>query len=149
MANLPEGAKPVNAVSGVFLKLGKKGDFLTGKILSRGEREDKYNPGKMQLLYTLLVEACESHKREQDESGNWVPSKDKQEVKVGDNAILTVSGDLKRKLSQVADGKRVHVVYGGITMATNAKTGAKVKQGVWEVYELPDLEAKKDGDVPF
>lgn len=149
MANLPEGATPVNvpASVGIFLKLGKKGDFLTGRILGFSERDDKYNPGKTELNYTFEVEKCESHKREQDEMGNWVASKDVQDVPAGSTASLKVSGDLKRMLSQLSIGQRVHIIYGGITMKENAKTKAKIKAGVWEVYSLPDTE--KDSGILF
>lgn len=148
MATLPEGFVPVSAPEKVsaYIKLAKKGDFVTGEIVSRGEREDKYNAGKMEMNYLIKVEACESHKREQDEMGNWVASKDIQVVKAGDTVSLKVSGDLKRRLSQIADGKRIHVVYEGIEMVPN-KDGIKVKSGKWLVGELPSL--KKDGDVPF
>lgn len=149
MANLPEGAVPVVASSGLYVKLAKKGDFLTGRIVSSAEREDKYNPGKTELNYTIEVEKCESHKREQDEMGNWVASKETQDVKAGDNAILKASGDLKRLLGQLSEGTRVHIVYGGITMKENTKTGAKVKAGIWEVFELPPAGTTGSVEQPF
>ena len=148
MANLPEGFVPVTAPEKVsaYIKLAKKGDFVTGEILSRAEREDKYNPGKMELNFFIKVEACESHKREQDEQGNWVASKDTQDTPAGSTVSLKASGSLRRLLSQIADGKRVHIAYDGIEMVPN-KDGIKVKSGKWIVGELPNL--KKDGDVPF
>lgn len=149
MGNLPEGAQEVVGTSGVFIKLAKPGDFVTGTLSKREVREDKFNPGKEQTIYSISdVEAIESHRSQQNpENGLWEPSETQDEVPLGETAIVTGKGDLNKLLKEVEIGERVHIESLGKKLVTNRKTGAKIFQGQYKVYRLPPKEA--GSDLPF
>jgi hypothetical protein len=143
MGNLPEGAVEVQGTSGgKFIKLGKPGDFVTGTLDHVEERDDKYNPGKVQTLYVIRdVEQCESHKSEQDANGLWVPSKETDAAEKGSTAIVTKRGNLWQGMSVVEPGDRIHIEFVGKVLVENKKTKAKIQQGQFKVYKLPAVGA--------